>query len=94
LKWKHYSLNNLALPSLDRFGYSSPVSLLDQFFVYHPEPWKDQDWRARSGLPLEDIWFTAADGTKLFGWYVENAETSAVLLWCHGNAGNIIKWRQ
>ena len=66
------------------------MSLLDQFFVYHPDPWKDQDWKARSGLPLEDVWFTAADGTKLFGWYVENRATAAMILWCHGNAGNII----
>ena len=41
-------------------------------------------------MPLEDVWFTAADGTKLFGWYVENRDTSGVILWCHGNAGNII----
>jgi uncharacterized protein len=66
------------------------MSVLDQFFVYHPDPWKEQDWRARSGLPLEDVWFQSSDGTKLFGWYVENAATSAVVLWCHGNAGNII----
>lgn len=36
------------------------------------------------------MWFQATDGTKLFGWYVEATATSAVLLWCHGNAGNII----
>ncbi|GMV51515.1 MAG: putative peptidase [Nitrospira sp. OLB3] len=66
------------------------MSLLDQFFVYHPHPWEERDWAARSGLPLEEVWFPAADGTKLFGWYVEGAATSAVLLWCHGNAGNII----
>jgi uncharacterized protein len=66
------------------------MSLLDQFFVYHPDPWKDQDWKAYSGLPLEEVWFQSGDGTKLFGWYVEHAATSAVVLWCHGNAGNII----
>lgn len=66
------------------------MSLLDQFFVYHPDPWTERDWRVRSRLPLEDIWFQSSDGTKLFGWYVENAATSAVVLWCHGNAGNII----
>jgi fermentation-respiration switch protein FrsA (DUF1100 family) len=66
------------------------VSLLDQFFVYHPEPWKDLEWKARSGVPLEDIWFQSGDGTKLFGWYVEQPATSAVIVWCHGNAGNII----
>ncbi len=30
------------------------------------------------------------DGTKLFGWYVESTSATPVLLWCHGNAGNII----
>lgn len=66
------------------------MSLLDQFFVYHPEPWEDRDWKSRSGLPLEDVWFPSADGVKLFGWYVEARSDAGVLLWCHGNAGTII----
>lgn len=66
------------------------MSILDQFFVFHPDPWQDKDWRAASGLPLEDVWFQAADGTKLFGWYVEAQPDSPVILWCHGNAGNVI----
>lgn len=66
------------------------MSLLDQLFVYHPDPWQDKDWAKISGLPLEDVWFPAADGTRLFGWYVESSGSPAVLLWCHGNAGNII----
>jgi hypothetical protein len=41
-------------------------------------------------LPLEDIWFQAGDGTRLFGWYVKVQASSPVLLWCHGNAGNVI----
>jgi len=66
------------------------MSVLDRLFVYHPDPWQDRDWAKLSGLPLEDVWFQAADGTRLFGWYVESSGTQAVLLWCHGNAGNII----
>lgn len=64
--------------------------MLDQFFVYHPSPWIDRDWRRVSGLPLEEVWFQAADGTRLFGWYVAAPGSPATLLWCHGNAGNII----
>jgi len=64
--------------------------ILDQLFVYHPEPWEERDWGKASGLPLEDVWFQAGDGAKLFGWYAESSRTSAVLLWNHGNAGNII----
>lgn len=66
------------------------MSLLDQFFVYHPEPWEDRDWKSLSGLPLEDVWFPSADGVKLFGWYVEARADAGVLLWCHGNAGTVI----
>lgn len=65
-------------------------NFLDRFFVYHPAPWIDRDWARVSGLPLQEVWLQAEDGTKLFGWYVENRATPVVLLWCHGNAGNII----
>lgn len=64
--------------------------MLDQLFVYHPNPWTERDWAKASGLPLEEVWFKAEDGTKLFGWYVQSSASSPVLLWCHGNAGNII----
>ena len=66
------------------------MGILDQFFVYYPEPWQDRDWAKLSGLPLEDIWFQAADGARLFGWYVEAQADRPVILWCHGNAGNVI----
>ena len=39
--------------------------------------------------PYEDVFFPAADGTRLHGWYVDGADHRAVLLWFHGNAGNI-----
>jgi uncharacterized protein len=65
-------------------------NILDQFFVFHPERWHEKDWRAASGLPLEDVWFQAADGAKLFGWYVEGPADRPVIVWCHGNAGNIV----
>ena len=61
------------------------MSLLDQFFVYHPDPWEEGDWSAVGGVPLEDVWFQAGDGTKLFGWYAESSATTAVLLWGIGN---------
>jgi len=65
-------------------------NFLDQIFVYHPSPWVDGDWSRRSGLSLEDVWFSSTDGTRLFGWIVERSPDSPMLLWCHGNAGNII----
>lgn len=64
--------------------------MLDRLFLYHPTPWEDRDWARLSGLPLEEARFRAEDGPHLFGWYVRAPHSPAVLLWCHGNAGNII----
>jgi fermentation-respiration switch protein FrsA (DUF1100 family) len=42
-------------------------------------------------LRYENVFFPAADGTRLHGWFVPAArpEVKATLLWFHGNAGNI-----
>jgi fermentation-respiration switch protein FrsA (DUF1100 family) len=37
----------------------------------------------------EDVFFPAKDGTRLHGWFVSGPDERAVLLWFHGNAGNI-----
>ena len=44
---------------------------------------------AAAGLEYEEVWFDAADGVKLHGWYVPGEPGRPVLLFCHGNAGNI-----
>jgi uncharacterized protein len=67
-----------------------PANFLDRMFVFHPDPWIERDWARLSRVPLEDVWFTAEDGTRLFGWYVASRRSSAMMLWCHGNAGNMI----
>jgi fermentation-respiration switch protein FrsA (DUF1100 family) len=55
--------------------------------VFFPDPYlvgtpKDM------GLEYEDVWFEAADGIQLHGWWVPLAGAPA-LVWFHGNAGNI-----
>lgn len=67
-----------------------PANFLDRLFVFHPDPWIERDWARISRVPLEDVWFTSEDGTRLFGWYVASRRSRAVMLWCHGNAGNMI----
>src|SRR5688572_4620911 len=41
------------------------------------------------GLPFQETNFAASDGVKLHGWYVPNGAQAPVVLFCHGNAGNI-----
>lgn len=44
---------------------------------------------AAAGLAYEEVWFSAADGVKLHGWYVPGQPGRPLLLFFHGNAGNI-----
>ena len=44
---------------------------------------------AEAGLAYEDVWFDASDGVRLHGWLVPAPSSPALLLFCHGNAGNI-----
>ena len=40
-------------------------------------------------LEYEDVFFAAADGTKLHGWYLPGEAGKPMVIFCHGNAGNI-----
>jgi fermentation-respiration switch protein FrsA (DUF1100 family) len=62
--------------------------LLENSLTYFPAKYPAGDWEP-AGLKFEDAWFTAADGTKLHGWYVPVDEPNEVVLFCHGNAGNL-----
>jgi uncharacterized protein len=46
------------------------------------------EWHPRS-LPVEDVWLTSSDGTKLHAWWIPNENTRWTFLAFHGNAGNI-----
>lgn len=41
------------------------------------------------GMSFDDVTFTASDGVQLNGWYVPAPDERGVLLFFHGNAGNI-----
>jgi len=41
------------------------------------------------GLQYEDVALQTSDGTRLHGWYLPRADSDRVLLFFHGNAGNI-----
>ncbi len=40
-------------------------------------------------LPFEDIWFASDDNIQLHGWLISATPSSYILLFLHGNAGNI-----
>src|SRR5471030_1488020 len=60
----------------------------DDLLVYQPAPYPQGDWTPK-GLIYEDVNFEAADGTKLHGWYCPCDNPKAIVLFAHGNAGNV-----
>ncbi|MBI3596398.1 MAG: alpha/beta hydrolase [Nitrospirae bacterium] len=61
---------------------------IDKPFIYHPE----QEIKATPesvGLSYENIYFQSADGVRLNGWFVPGPDPSNVMIWFHGNGGNI-----
>ncbi len=61
---------------------------MEQHFLYFP----DREivlTPERYGLDYEDVTLTASDGVRLHGWYVSAAPARPVVLFFHGNAGNI-----
>ena len=63
--------------------------MLESLFVFQPSPWEERNWRQLSGLPLEEVWLPMNDTDSVFAWFVDAGPSQPVLLWCHGNAGNI-----
>ena len=64
------------------------MMLMENQLIYFPAKYPAGDWLP-AGLPVEDAEMQAADGTRLHGWYIPHAEPRAVVLFLHGNAGNI-----
>jgi hypothetical protein len=67
---------------------ADPVEALEKSLVFVPSPYPNGNWNP-AGLAFEDAWFQSADGTQLHGWYVPHDNPRAVILFCHGNAGNV-----
>lgn len=62
---------------------------LERRLVFFPQSDK-QSWDAPVDPNTRDVFFTAADGTKLHGWWLPGTNTAAgAVLVAHGNGGNL-----
>jgi fermentation-respiration switch protein FrsA (DUF1100 family) len=59
---------------------------LDESIIFQPS--RFEGWTAPPGA--EDVWIESTDGAVLHGWFAPAANPRAVVLFCHGNAGNVV----
>src|SRR5262249_38813338 len=76
------SATSLALPK-------GPLARLEQSLVFAPRKYPEGEWNLPAGAPIEHGRFAGPHGPKLHGWYCSCENPRAVVLYCHGNAGNI-----
>jgi fermentation-respiration switch protein FrsA (DUF1100 family) len=75
-------------PGCAALGRYSPTAGLENSGIFQPAKFPRGEWNQTSVL-AQDANFTAADGTKLHGWYVNCAQPKGHALLLHGNAGNV-----
>ena len=64
------------------------VYIFQSRFVYFPIRTLSTD-PSSIGLRFEDVYFETEDGVTLHGWFIPHDGARGVILFCHGNAGNI-----
>lgn len=62
--------------------------IFEETFIFFPMRYPKGDWQP-GWLTFEDAWFRSDDGLRLHGWYAGHEKPRAVVLFCHGNAGNV-----
>ena len=61
---------------------------LVDFGLFQPMQFPQGNWNP-AGFEFENVWFTSKDGTRINGWFFEAQNPRAVILYAHGNAGNV-----
>jgi uncharacterized protein len=85
LRWLKIIFGSVAVAYLIIVGI---LMFLEKSMIFFPSRYPEGNWTF-SGFPVEDARFQAADGTKLFGWYLPHEKPTATILFLPGNAGNI-----
>ena len=68
--------------------FTSFLFVSQAHYVYYPERVLSSS-PSSIGLDFESISFETRDGVKLSGWFIPRENARGVILFCHGNAGNI-----
>lgn len=81
-----WSLLIMALTAIISMG--AFIYFFQDKFVYVPDKQLTVN-PGNASLKYDDVELTAKDGTLLHAWYVNAENPKGVILFCHGNAGNL-----
>ena len=61
---------------------------LDELLLFQPTKYPKGNWKPEQ-LTFSDVWMNSKDGTRIHGWFCPTEQPKAVVLYCHGNGGNL-----
>lgn len=64
------------------------IQSLDEKLLFYPAKFPEGDWHPTE-IQFVDAWFRTDDGIRIHGWYCPHVRPRAVVLYAHGNAGNL-----
>ena len=64
----------------------SPMTF-EESLIFQPRKFPDGDWTTEPGT--EEAWFESSPGAKIHGWFAAPEHPRAVVLYLHGNSGNV-----
>jgi len=67
---------------------AQPVPTIDELILFQPAKYPRGHYDQRPAC-CQEVWFAAADKTRLHGWYAAAEKPVGIVLYCHGNAGNV-----
>lgn len=65
------------------------LRLFEDRLIFFPDLFSEDVDPARAGVPVEDVFFTTSDGVRLHGWFSSAEGATHIILYFHGNAGNL-----
>ncbi|MBT5019409.1 alpha/beta hydrolase [bacterium] len=66
----------------------SKVRTIDELLLFQPSKYPQGNWEP-TFLNYQDVYFDSSDGTRIHAWYCPAKEPVAVMLYLHGNGGNL-----
>ncbi|MDY6913430.1 MAG: alpha/beta hydrolase [Planctomycetota bacterium] len=78
----------LCIVVLSWLGLTAVLYFYQKKLIYFPKRQLDGT-PAEAHLDFDDVLFQTSDGVQLHGWFIPARPERAVVLFCHGNAGNI-----
>mgnify|MGYP003863237067 CR=1 FL=1 len=73
---------------------SGPLGRLERSMLYQPSPAQVGDWADVNKRGFQEVDFESHDHTKLHEWFYDHPEQRAVVLFLHGNGGNVATWAE